>query len=122
MFGKESDGLDLELPIGTLLYEPKRNDLLKHLTAKTHEVPEGSGDTKNTDTNSTDFSSPGIDNMNEASEIKCKKKLLGLLASWVRLTTCSSLVQVRILLRKLVNSKVWNIILSNNISGHCLHE
>ena len=33
--GKESDGLDLELPIRTLLYEPKRNDLLKHLTAKT---------------------------------------------------------------------------------------
>jgi hypothetical protein len=32
----------------------------------------------------------------------------------VGLTTCSSLVKVRIL-RKLVNSKVWNIILSNNI-------
>jgi hypothetical protein len=29
----------------------------------------------------TDFSSPGIDDMNEASEIKCKKKLMGLLAS-----------------------------------------
>jgi len=75
--GKESDGLDLELPIRTLLYEPKRNDLLKHLTAKTREVPEGGGDTKNTDTNSTDFSSPGIDDMNEASKIKCKKN------SWV---------------------------------------
>jgi hypothetical protein len=34
---------------------------------------EGGGDTKNTDTNSTDFSSPGIDDMNEASKIKCKK-------------------------------------------------
>ena len=91
------------------------------------EVP----DTKNADTNST-----AIDDMNEASEIKCKKKLLGLLASWVRLTTRSSLVKVRILLRKLVNSKVWNIILSNNIwwfkelkaciklsdIGHCLDE
>jgi hypothetical protein len=59
--------------------------------------------------------SPGIDDMNEASEIKCKKKLLGLLASWVRLTTCSILVKVRILLRKLVNSKVWNRLLYNNI-------
>jgi hypothetical protein len=59
------------------------------------EVPEGGGDTKNTDTDST--GSPGIDDMNEATEIKCKKKLLGLLASWVRLTTCSSLVKVRIL-------------------------
>ena len=54
------------------------------------EVP----DNKNADTDST-----GIDDMNEASEIKCKKKLLGLLASWVRLTTCSTLVKVRILLR-----------------------
>ena len=101
--------------------------LLLRVVLTFSEVP----DTKNADTDST-----GIDDMNEASEIKCKKKLLGLLASWVRLTTCSSLVKVRILLRKLVNSKVWNRILSNNILwfkelkaciklsdiGHCLDE
>ena len=50
----------------------------------------------------------------QVQESRRKKKILGLWASWVGLTTCSSLVKVRIL-RKLVNSKVWNIIFSNNI-------
>ena len=71
VFGKESEGLDLELP--------KRNDLLKHLTAKRFLKCSG-GDTNNADAVSTDFFSPGIDDMKEASKIKCKKKLLGLLA------------------------------------------
>ena len=121
--GKESDGLDLELPIRTLLYEPKRNDWLKHLSAKTH----------------FDFLWGSWrwwwyqerwhwlywllqpwhwrherEIRDQVQESRRKKKILGLWASWVGLTTCSSLVKVRIL-RKLVNSKVWNIIFSNNI-------
>ena len=110
--------------LGTLLYEPKRNDWLKHLSAKTH----------------FDFLWGSWrwwwyqerwhwlywllqpwhwrherEIRDQVQESRRKKKLLGLWASWVGLTTCSSLVKVRILLRKLVNSKVWNIILSNNI-------
>ena len=58
------------------------NIFLLRLILTFSEVPEGGGDTKNADTDSTDFSSPGIDDMNEKSEIKCKN-LGGRKKSWV---------------------------------------
>ena len=48
------------------------NIFLLRLILTFSEVPEGGGDTKMADTDATDFSSPGIDDMYEASEIKCK--------------------------------------------------